>query len=87
VAHIGLDFAQPGSEHEIREAIRDDPRFAEPNLPLLLDASTDSDHIALSLPRMSANDRVLAITAMVDGLRVGGALTGIEILRSMLMQR
>jgi len=87
VAHIGLEFAQPGSEHEIREAIRDDPRFAEPNLPLLLDASTDSDHIALSLPRMSANDRVLAITAMVDGLRVGGALTGIEILRSMLMQR
>ncbi len=85
VAHLGLVFAQPGSEHELYETIRDDDRFAEPTLPLLLDASTDSDLIALSLPRLSGDDRVLAITAMVDGLRVGGALTGIEILRSMLL--
>ena len=86
VAHIGVVFAQPPeSEHEVYEAFRDDERFAEPNLPLLLDASTDTNHIALSLPRLSGNDRVLAITAMVDGLRVGGVLTGIEILRSMLL--
>lgn len=84
MAHIGIVFAQPESEHEVYEAIRDDGHFAEPTLPVLLDASTDTDHIALSLPRLSGDERVLAVTAMVDGLRIGGALTGLEILRTML---
>jgi len=36
------------------------------------------------MPRLSNDGRLLAVTAMVDGLRVGGAATALEVLRSLL---
>jgi len=83
-AHLGFFFAQPVSENEVFEAFRDDERLADPDLPVALDACTGTDLIALSVPRFSGDGRTLAITAMADGLRVGGALTALQILRSIL---
>ena len=49
-----------------------------------LDATIDTDQVALTPPALSSDRRMLATTAMVDGLRIGGALTALEILRSMI---
>ena len=84
VAHIGLVFGDEVAEHDVLDSLRDDERFADPDLTISLDAATDSDRLTLSLPRLSADGRTLAITAMADGLRVGGALTALQILRSMI---
>ena len=83
-AHLGFAFARPVSENEVFGALRDDERLADPDLPVALDAGTGTDLIALSVPRFSRDGRTLAITAMADGLRVGGAFTALQILRSML---
>ena len=58
--------------------------MSEPDLPLSLDACVESGLVALSMPRLSRDGRLLAVTAMVDGLRVGGAATALQILRSLL---
>ncbi len=84
VAHIGLSFADEVAEHDVLDALRDDERFADPDLPVNLDATLDSDLLAVSLPRVSADGRTLAITAMADGLRIGGAFTALQILRSLV---
>lgn len=84
VAQIGIGFASPVEELEVLEALRNDERLAEPDLPLTLDSCTDTDLIGLSAPRLSRHGRILSVTTMVDGLRIGGARTAIEILRSMI---
>jgi hypothetical protein len=83
-ALIGIGFSSQVEEHEVLEALRDDERLGEPDLPLRLDACAGTDVIALSVPRLSPGGRLLSITAMVDGLRVGGARTALDILRSMI---
>lgn len=83
-AHVGLGFSSPVDEHEVLEALRDDERLGEPDLPLRLDACTQTDRIGLTVPRLSRGGRLLSVTGMVDGLRIGGARTALDILRSML---
>lgn len=83
-ANIGISFRSGVEQHEVLEALREDARFADPNLPLSLDACVESGLIALSMPRLSGDGTLLALTAMVDGLRVGGAATALEVLRSLL---
>lgn len=83
-AQIGIGFDSTIEEHEVLAALRDDERFAEPDLPLSLDAMTESDVIGLGLPRLSRGGQALSVTAFADGLRIGGARTGLEILRSLL---
>ena len=48
-----------------------------------LDLVPDRDHVLLTQPQISPDRRMVAMTAMVDGLRIGGALTAVDILRSM----
>jgi aspartate-semialdehyde dehydrogenase len=83
-ANIGISFRSGVEQHEVLEALREDERFADPDLPLSLDACVESGLIALSIPRLSGDGTLLAVTAMVDGLRVGGAATALQILRSLL---
>lgn len=83
-AHIGLVFDHEVAEHDVLDALREDERFADPDLPISLDAATDSDQVLLSLPRLSTDGRTMAVSAMADGLRVGGALTALQILRSII---
>ncbi|PWB71211.1 MAG: hypothetical protein C3F15_12965 [Holophagae bacterium] len=84
VAQLAIFFEDAVEEHQVLEALREDERIAEPDLPLSLDACVESSLVALSMPRLSNDGRVLAVTAMVDGLRVGGAATALQILRSLL---
>jgi hypothetical protein len=84
VAHIGISFRAGVEEHEVLEALREDERIADPDLPLSLDACVESGLIGLSMPRLSGDGSLLAVTAMVDGLQVGGAATALQILRSLL---
>lgn len=84
VAHLGISFRAGIEERDVLDALREDERIADPDLPLSLDACVESGLIALSMPRLSRDGRLLAVTAMVDGLRVGGAATALQILRSLL---
>jgi hypothetical protein len=81
--HVSLEFGDPVDRHEVTESLRADDRLRGPDLPVPLDQTTDSDRIALSAPSFSNDDRTMAITAMADGLRIGGALTALEILRAL----
>lgn len=84
VAHIGISFRAGVEEHEVLEALREDERIADPDLPLSLDACVESGLIGLSMPRLSGDGSLLAVTAMVDGLQVGGAATALQVIRSLL---
>jgi hypothetical protein len=84
VAQLVIGFRSPVEEHEILEALREDERIADPELPLRLDGCIQSSLVVPSLPRLSSDGRLLSLTAMVDGLRVGGASTALQILRSLL---
>lgn len=83
-AHIGLVFEQSADENDVLRTLREDERFAGPDLPVRLDETTNHDVVLLSLPRLSRDGRTMAITAMADGLRIGGALTALQILRSLV---
>jgi len=83
-AFVWLTFARSVSEHEVFELLRHDERLADPDIPLALDASTDANLITLSAPSFSGDGRNLSITAMADGLRIGGAYTALEVLRTLL---
>jgi hypothetical protein len=85
VAHIGFGFKHPLEESDLRDALLADPRVMICDTPLTADSVTDSDNVAVYSPRLSRNRRQLAVTAMVDGLRIGGANTAVEILRAMLV--
>ena len=83
VAHITIELAEPVDDPELRDAFdaADDIVIGEP--PISLDVVPDRDHVLLAPPQLSPDRRIVSMTAMIDGLRLGGALTAIEILRAM----
>lgn len=82
--YLGLGFDRPVEEDAIREAILASQRIALQEEPLSLDTTAEADRVALTPPRLSRDRHHVAVTAMVDGLRIGGALTALEILESVL---
>jgi hypothetical protein len=83
VAHLAIELADPVDDFEIRDAFEQTPEIVLADPPLGLDAVPDRDQILVSQPQVASDRRVIACTAMVDGLRIGGALTAVEILRAM----
>ncbi len=83
VAYITIELAEPVDDPELRDAFdaADDIVIGEP--PISLDVVPDRDHVLLAPPQLSPDRRIVSMTAMIDGLRLGGALTAIEILRAM----
>jgi len=83
VAHIAIELAEPVDDPELRDAFDavDDIVIGEP--PISLEVVPDRDHVLLAPPQLSPDRRIVSMTAMMDGLRLGGALTAIEILRAM----
>jgi len=83
VVHLAIELAEPIDDPELRDALDacGDVIVADP--PFSLDAVPDRDHIFVSQPQLSPDRRIAAVTAMVDGLRLGGALTAVEILRAL----
>jgi aspartate-semialdehyde dehydrogenase len=84
VAHVGLKFDGSPAENEVWEALEADPKLVIHDPPLSLDSIPDTDYVSLTPPRLSRTQQHLAVTLMVDGLRIGGAITALEILSSLL---
>lgn len=83
VAHITIELAEPVDDPELRDAFdaADDIVIGEP--PISLEVVPDRDHVLLAPPQLSPDRQIVSVTAMMDGLRLGGALTAVEILRAM----
>jgi hypothetical protein len=84
LAHLGLTFADPVDPGDLRDALSQIEGIEISDLPVSLNAVPDRDFAIITPPVMSPDDRQLAVTVMADGLRIGGALTAIDILRHLL---
>jgi hypothetical protein len=84
LAHLGLTFADPVYPGDIRDALSQTEGIEISDLPVSLNAVADRDFAIITPPVMSPDGRQLALTVMADGLRIGGALTAIDILRQLL---
>lgn len=83
LAHLTVELAEPADDPEIRDALETDHSLVLGDPPMGLDLVPDRDHVLLTRPQLAPDRRMVAITAMVDGLRIGGALTAVEILRTL----
>jgi aspartate-semialdehyde dehydrogenase len=83
VAHLTIELAEPVDDPEIREVFDAAPDLVVAEPPVSLAVVADRDHILLAPPQLSPDRRIVAVTAMMDGLKVGGAMTAIDILRAM----
>jgi len=86
LAHLTLRFAEPLKPEEVEsswEGSRDLALVEQ----LTLNDVTERDRVFVTRPRLSRDRRTLAATAMVDGLRIGGALTATRLLASMIAGR
>lgn len=84
LAHLGLTFADRVDPDAVRDALMQTDGIEIADLPVSLDAVPDWDFATITPPVVSPDGRQLALTAMADGLRIGGALTAIEILERMI---
>jgi hypothetical protein len=84
VVHLGVEFGEPVDDPELRELIESRPEILLCDTPLSLDSVPDQDQILLAQPQLSPDRRMAAMTVMVDGLRIGGALTALDIIRTMI---
>jgi hypothetical protein len=84
LAHLSLTYATPVDPDAVRQALSLADEIEEGQLPLALDKVPDNDSVLLTPPIFSPDKRHLALTAMADGLRVGGALTAVDILETLV---
>jgi aspartate-semialdehyde dehydrogenase len=84
LAHLGLVFSERVDPDDIRDALSQTEGIEISDLPVSLDAVPDRDSAVITPPVMSPDGRQLAVTVMADGLRIGGALTAIDILESLV---
>jgi len=84
LVHIGLSFSDSLDHDDVRDALSQAEGIEISDLPVSLDATADRDHAIITPPSISPDGRQLALTAMADGLRVGGALTAINILETLV---
>ena len=83
VAHMAIEFAEPVDDPELRDAFESASDLVVGEPPIGLDTVPDRDHALLAPPQLSPDRRIIALTAMMDGLRLGGALTAVDILRAL----
>jgi len=84
LAHLGLVFSERVDPDDIRDALSQTEGIEISDLPVSLDAVPDRDFAVITPLVMSPDGRQLAVTIMADGLRIGGALTAIDILESLV---
>lgn len=84
IAHLGVGFSQKVEARDIEEALSQAETIAIADLPLSLDSVPDTDRVVATAPIVSSDGRQVAITLMADGLRIGGALTAIDVLESLV---
>ncbi|MCU0234389.1 MAG: hypothetical protein MUE90_10225 [Thermoanaerobaculales bacterium] len=84
LAHLALTCSEALSPQALREALEQAVGLELADHPLGLDTVPDHDRVLVAPAALSADGRQLALTLMVDGLRVGGALTAFELLDSLV---
>lgn len=84
LAHLGLSFADRVDPDDVRDALSQTEGIEISGVPVSLDLVPDRDFAIITPPAMSPDGRQLAMTIMADGLRIGGALTAIDIIESMV---
>jgi hypothetical protein len=84
IAHLGVGLSQKVEARDIEEALSQAETIAVTDLPLSLESVTDSDQVVATAPIVSSDGGQVAITLMADGLRIGGALTAIDVLESLI---
>ena len=80
---LGITFDRSIAEHELRDRWSSHPRLTMVGDPLRLDTVTDRQTVFMATPQLSSDHRTVAVTTMVDGLVLGGALTALELLRGL----
>jgi hypothetical protein len=80
---LALSFERAVEANEVKETLEQVENLEVVPPPLGLDGVPDSDSISVAPPSLSAEGSQLALVLMVDGLRIGGALTACDILDSM----
>jgi hypothetical protein len=84
LAHLGVAFAEAVSYGEIETMLEESPLLRRMEGELALDATVGSNSVLVSAPVISRSDRRVGITCALDGLRVGGALTALELVAGLL---
>jgi hypothetical protein len=84
VAHLGVGLSQKVEARDIDEALSQAETIAVSDLPLSVDSVIDNDRVVATAPIVSSDGGQVAITLMADGLRIGGALTAIDVLESLV---
>jgi hypothetical protein len=80
LAHIAATFADPIDDWELRDAWDSAPLLAVTDPPLRLDQTVDCEQVLVGPPTLADGGRHLSVTAVMDGLIIGGALTALELL-------
>ena len=84
MAHLSLSFDHRIDSSAVRDVLEQAEGIEIDSLPLSLDSVPDRDHVVVTLPSLSPDGTQMALTMMADGLRVGGALTAVEILEALI---
>jgi hypothetical protein len=84
LGHLALSFEHRIEMSDVRDALAQAEAVEIVSLPLSLDSVPDQERVLLTPPWLSPDGTQLALTMMADGLRVGGALTAVEILEALL---
>jgi len=84
LANLGLSFDAPVKLEAVNEALSLATGIERASLPLSLDTIPDHDRVVVTPPSLSSDGRQLALTAMADGLRIGGAITAMDILEMLI---
>jgi len=84
LAFLGLSFDNQVEPQDINEALDLAAGIEIADFPLGLDSMADTDHVVVTPPAMSPDHTQLALTLMIDGLRIGGALTALDILEALV---
>jgi len=84
LGYLGLSFTRPVGPRDIDEALSLAPGIEVADLPVGLDSIPDTDHVVVTPPTLSPDRTQLGLTLMADGLRIGGALTALDILEVLL---
>lgn len=82
LGYLGLIFEDRVDPDEVRDALSLTDGIEVADLPVSLDAVPDRDFAIITPPVMSPDGRQLAVTIMADGLRIGGALTAIQMIEN-----
>jgi hypothetical protein len=84
LAHFSLSFQHRVEPDDVRDVLAQAEAIEIDSLPLSLDSVPDWDNVVIAPPSLSPDGTQLALTMMADGLRVGGALTAVEILEQLI---